>query len=112
MLRLRPMAPAPVCSDAMARTRDSARQSLGRTATDVTGNGVKEKPHATVPVFENSPTFLMACRQLEVVADQIDLDRGVLERLSKRKRAIVVSIPIRMDDDRTEGFIGFRVQHS
>ena len=28
------------------------------------------------------------------------------------KRAMVVSVPIRMDDGRTEGFIGFRVQHS
>ena len=64
------------------------------------------------PVFENSPTFQMACRQLEVVAEVIDIDPGVLERLSKPKRAMVVSIPIRMDDGRTENFIGYRVQHS
>jgi glutamate dehydrogenase (NAD(P)+) len=43
----------------------------------------------------------------------MDLDKDVLERLSKPKRAMVVSIPIRMDSDgRTESFIGFRVQHS
>jgi glutamate dehydrogenase (NAD(P)+) len=55
----------------------------------------------------------MACRQLEMVAEHMDLDQGVLERLSKPKRAMVVSIPIRMDSDgRTENFIGFRVQHS
>jgi glutamate dehydrogenase (NAD(P)+) len=55
----------------------------------------------------------MACRQLEMVADYTDLDRDILERLSKPKRALVVSIPIRMDNDgRTETFIGFRVQHS
>jgi glutamate dehydrogenase (NAD(P)+) len=47
-----------------------------------------------------------------VVAEQIDVDRGVLERLSKPKRAMVVSIPILMEDGRTEGFIGYRVQHS
>src|SRR5262249_13835413 len=65
------------------------------------------------PVFENSPTFRMACRQLEMVAEHMDLDRDILERLSKPKRAMVVSIPIRMDSDgRTETFIGFRVQHS
>ena len=34
------------------------------------------------PVFENSPTFQMACRQLEAVAEVIDIDPGVLERLS------------------------------
>src|SRR5439155_1262740 len=33
-------------------------------------------------------------------------------RLSLPKRAMVVSIPIRMEDGRTENFIGYRVQHS
>src|SRR4051812_44238763 len=68
--------------------------------------------HQPVPLFESSPTFQMACRQLETVAEHVDLDPGVLERLSKPKRALVVSVPIRMDSGRTEGFIGFRVQHS
>ncbi|MFO0809916.1 MAG: Glu/Leu/Phe/Val dehydrogenase [Gemmataceae bacterium] len=70
------------------------------------------KPHTPIPLFENSPTFQMAIRQLEAVAAHVDLDAGVLERLTKPKRALVVSVPIRMDDGRTEGFIGFRVQHS
>lgn len=65
-----------------------------------------------VPVFENSPTFRMACQQLEAVAEHIDIDMGVLERLSKPKRALVVSIPVCMEDGRTESFIGYRVQHS
>src|SRR5260370_7582753 len=70
-------------------------------------------PHSPIPVFENSPTFQMACRQLDTVAEVIDLDQGILERLSKPKRAMVVSIPIRMDSDgRTESFIGYRVQHT
>ncbi|HEY7425510.1 MAG TPA: Glu/Leu/Phe/Val dehydrogenase [Gemmataceae bacterium] len=69
-------------------------------------------PHTPNPVFENSPTFQMACRQLDAVADVIDIDKGVLERMSWPKRALVVSIPVRMDDDRTEVFTGYRVQHS
>jgi glutamate dehydrogenase (NAD(P)+) len=76
-------------------------------------NGTNGDPsRSPVPVFENSPTFQMACRQLESVAEHIDLDLGVLERLSKPKRALVVSIPILMEDGRTEGFVGYRVQHS
>ena len=67
---------------------------------------------APSPVFENSPTFQMALRQLEKVAASVDLDPGVLERLSKPKRALVVSVPIRMEDGHTENFIGYRVQHS
>jgi glutamate dehydrogenase (NAD(P)+) len=54
----------------------------------------------------------MACRQLEKVSEIIDLDKGVLERMGNPKRALVVSIPIRMDDGRTEVFTGYRVQHS
>jgi glutamate dehydrogenase (NAD(P)+) len=76
-------------------------------------NGIDDpKAHHPVPVFENSPTFRMACRQLEGVAEIINIDPGILERLSKPKRAIVVSIPIRRENGSTESFIGYRVQHS
>src|SRR4051812_3104430 len=68
--------------------------------------------HQPVPLFESSPTFQMACRQLETVAEHVDLDPGVLERMSKPKRAMVVSVPVRLDNGRVESFIGFRVQHS
>ncbi len=85
-------------------------------ASRATENGLRspetERPFAPIPVFENSPTFQMALRQLHQVAGAIDLDPDILERLSKPKRALVVSIPIRMDNGRTESFIGYRVQHS
>jgi glutamate dehydrogenase (NAD(P)+) len=54
----------------------------------------------------------MAWRQLDAVAEVIDIDMGVLERLSMPKRAMVVSIPVRMEDGSTEVFLGYRVQHS
>src|SRR5215813_13521313 len=73
------------------------------------GNGSVHTPH---PVFDHSPTFQMACRQLEAVAEVIDVDKNVLRRLAYPKRAMVVSIPVRMDDGETEVFTGFRVQHS
>jgi glutamate dehydrogenase (NAD(P)+) len=79
---------------------------------DVIPHPPKNGARKAFPVFENSPTFQMACRQLEEVAQHLELDQGVLERLSKPKRAMVVSIPIRMEDGRTESFIGYRVQHS
>lgn len=74
-----------------------------------------DQPHQPNPVFEKSPMFQMACRQLDTVIEHIDDigDKGVLERLAWPKRAMVVSIPIRMEKDgRTEVFIGYRVQHS
>jgi glutamate dehydrogenase (NAD(P)+) len=79
---------------------------------NVTVHSNNQHPSLPNPVYENSPTFKMACRQLETVAGHVDVDKGVLERLSEPKRALVVSIPIRMDDGRTEVFAGFRVQHS
>ncbi len=63
-------------------------------------------------LFGTSPVFQMACRQLEAVADVIDLDKNILERLLQPKRSLVVSVPIRMDNGETHNFLGFRVQHS
>ena len=65
-----------------------------------------------VTLFSDSPTFRMASQQLHTVARAIDLDPGILERLSVPKRSLVVSIPIRMDDGSMHTFIGYRVQHS
>ena len=73
-------------------------------------NGIA--PPIAAPVFENSPTFRMACQQLETVASVIDIDKNILERLSWPRRALVVSVPVRMDDGHTEVFVGYRVQHS
>src|SRR5262249_24089051 len=75
-------------------------------------NGAEVRSPSAYAIFENSPMFRMACRQLDVAAEHIDMDRGVLERLGLPKRAMVVSIPVRMRDERTEVFIGYRVQHS
>jgi glutamate dehydrogenase (NAD(P)+) len=63
-------------------------------------------------LFEQSPTYRMACRQLQLVAQRFDLDSNIIARLLVPKRSMVVSIPVRMDDGRTEVFIGYRVQHS
>jgi glutamate dehydrogenase (NAD(P)+) len=54
----------------------------------------------------------MACRQLDAVSKVMDIDPGVLERMYWPKRAMVVSIPVRMDKGHTEVFHGYRVQHS
>src|SRR5207248_4532688 len=50
--------------------------------------------------------------QLDDVAAAIEIDKGVLQRMLRPKRALIVSLPVRMDDGRTEVFIGYRVQHS
>lgn len=49
---------------------------------------------------------------LEKAGEFITINRNVLERLKKPRRAIRVSIPVRMDDERVEVFNGYRVQHN
>src|SRR5215471_11465865 len=68
--------------------------------------------HPPALLFEASPTYQMACRQLETVARVINLDPGIAQRLMIPKRSQVVAVPIRMDSGQTQMFIGFRVQHS
>jgi glutamate dehydrogenase (NAD(P)+) len=76
-------------------------------------NGQRNGNHFSPrPVFEESPVFQMAVKQLEGVAAAMNVDPDVLERLAKPKRSLVVSVPIRMDDGHTHNFTGYRVQHS
>jgi glutamate dehydrogenase (NAD(P)+) len=70
------------------------------------------RSYPSFSLFDQSPTFQMARAQLESVAEMIECDPGILDRLSVPKRAMVVSIPVRMDAGHTEVFIGYRVQHS
>lgn len=64
------------------------------------------------PVFANSPVYRMACEQLRSVAEVMNTDPGIIERLSIPKRSLIVSVPIRMDDGSVHCFVGYRVQHS
>jgi glutamate dehydrogenase (NAD(P)+) len=73
---------------------------------------VRSIAQAPAPVFSSSPTYQMACRQLQTVAAVMDCDPGIIERLSVPKRSLVVTIPIRMDSGEMHCFPGYRVQHS
>ncbi len=56
--------------------------------------------------------FEIAVKQFNIAAEHLNLDTGLRKVLSHPKRALVVSIPVRMDDGRIEVFEGYRVQHS
>ena len=53
-----------------------------------------------------------ALSQLDRVARQLELDPDIHERLRHPRRALVVSIPVRMDSGNTEVFTGYRVHHN
>jgi glutamate dehydrogenase (NAD(P)+) len=60
----------------------------------------------------DSPLLRTALHQLDAVAERLNLDPNLHERLRYPRRALLVSIPIQMDDGRTEVFIGYRVHHN
>ena len=62
--------------------------------------------------FDDSPMFRTALAQLDRVAAKLNLEADVHERLRLPRRALVVSIPVRMDDGNTQVFLGYRVHHS
>ncbi|HPQ18757.1 MAG TPA: Glu/Leu/Phe/Val dehydrogenase [bacterium] len=53
-----------------------------------------------------------AIKQLENVADIINLSESELEYLKYPRRELTVSIPVKMDNGKLKVFIGYRVQHN
>src|SRR5258708_25496835 len=61
--------------------------------------------------FMQSPSYVMACQQYDRVADILDIGQSERIRTKMPKRALIVSVPTRMDDGHTEAFTGYRVKH-
>jgi len=57
------------------------------------------------------PTFQMACRQFDLVADHLQIPQSERDRIKYPKRALSVALPIHCDDGSTRVFSGYRVQH-
>src|SRR2546428_11291450 len=57
------------------------------------------------------PTFRLAVAQFEEAAERLRLDHNLRERLKIPQRALIVSVPVRMDDGSVKVFVGYRVQH-
>ncbi|MFZ5862764.1 MAG: Glu/Leu/Phe/Val family dehydrogenase [Nitrospirota bacterium] len=58
-----------------------------------------------------TPIYQMAVAQFEQAAEAIDLDPNVWQRFVAPKRALMVSVPIRMEDGSVKVFAGYRVHH-
>ena len=56
-------------------------------------------------------TFYMAQKQLDAVAETMNLDAGIHERLRFPRKSLIVSVPIKLDNGITKLFMGYRVQH-
>ncbi|MBI4488967.1 MAG: Glu/Leu/Phe/Val dehydrogenase [Deltaproteobacteria bacterium] len=54
----------------------------------------------------------MAVKQFEIAAERLSLDKNIAARLRRPDRALIVSVPTRMDDGSVHVFTGYRVQHN
>jgi len=59
-----------------------------------------------------SETNEMAVQQFDVAANKLGIDANLASRLRRPDRAMIVSVPTRMDDGRVHVFTGYRVQHN
>jgi glutamate dehydrogenase (NAD(P)+) len=57
------------------------------------------------------PTFAMACRQFDLVADHLQIPATHRDRLKYPKRSLTVALPIQLDNGTVRVFAGYRVQH-
>ena len=63
-----------------------------------------------IPEFDH-PTFRLAVAQFDQVAEAMNLETNLRERLKTPQRSLMVALPIRMDDGHVRVFQGYRVQH-
>lgn len=63
-------------------------------------------------VLTSGPLYQNTIRTLESAGEIIKLNPNVLERLKRPRRALVVSIPVKMDNGKVRVFTGYRVQHN
>ena len=61
---------------------------------------------------EDLNPFRIAMQQFDTAADQCNLDPGLREVLRRPRRALSLSLPVKMDDGTIRVFEGFRVQHN
>src|ERR671925_995413 len=71
---------------------------------------------ARVPVpirtTEDLNPFRIAMRQFDTAAERCGLEPGLREVLRRPRRALSLSLPVKMDDGSIRVFEGFRVQHN
>jgi glutamate dehydrogenase (NAD(P)+) len=63
-------------------------------------------------LWDTSALYRDAVQTLDEAARVMNLDRNIAERLKTPKRAMIVSVPIRLDDGTIKVFEGYRVQHN
>jgi glutamate dehydrogenase (NAD(P)+) len=66
----------------------------------------------TESVFATNELFKNVVKQIDETCALAGIDPNIGDRLKRPKRALVVSVPVRMDDGSIHVFEGYRVQHN
>jgi glutamate dehydrogenase (NAD(P)+) len=69
-------------------------------------------PHPVQELEWDTPLFRQASTQLEHALAQAEIPEFVAERLRYPERAVILTLPVRMDDGTVRSFAAYRVQHS
>src|SRR5258706_10898216 len=64
------------------------------------------------PVHPPMNPFAVALEQFDRAAEILGLDQGLRDVLSRPKRQLIVSIPVKMHNGKMHVFEGYRVQHN
>lgn len=72
----------------------------------------ENKSSLSSQLWASSELYRNAVMELEEAAKTMQLDPNIAQRLKVPKRALIVSVPIRLDDGSIRVFEGYRVQHN
>ena len=59
----------------------------------------------------NNILYETALKQFDTVAEMLNIEDGIRERMRNPKRSLIVSVPVKMDTGKAKVFKGYRVQH-
>jgi glutamate dehydrogenase (NAD(P)+) len=68
--------------------------------------------HSNTDEITSSELYQNVLKTLNEAGQLININRNALERLKLPRRSMIVSVPVRMDDDSIRVFKGYRVQHN
>ena len=60
---------------------------------------------------DNNVLYETALKQFDTVAEMLNIEDGIRERMRNPKRSLIVSVPVKMDTGKAKVFKGYRVQH-
>jgi glutamate dehydrogenase/leucine dehydrogenase len=73
---------------------------------------VSIKMETLAPIVAMPNPYEAVLRQLDIVAEKLNLDLGIHEMLKRPKRSLIMNIPVVMDEGSVRVFTGYRVQYN